>query len=192
MECRPGAWFGGDFVTKIPTAIGWKWIGTRGKIESALLLELPAQNMQVRDALAMMMDRFLEEMLVADVVVGHYIRGFDLPLLNNIQIRLGRSPLPDVMAQDTKLDLAKIHGISKSLENLGSLLSLSHPKVHMSAPDWERAYEGNGGLDSQRKRVEGDVRLNIVLRKKLLELGFLGAPKAWTSSSSQSSGRYQA
>lgn len=32
VECRPIAWYGGDWVTKQPTAIAWKFVGERGPV----------------------------------------------------------------------------------------------------------------------------------------------------------------
>lgn len=130
-ECRPLAWYGGDFVTKQPTAISWKFVGTARKPTVAVIGQ-SFDSRQVLDEESRMLKQFLEAYLQADVVTGHFILGFDLPLINGSMIRLGLGQLPDKLVQDTKIHMAKAQGISKSQENLGAMFELDHPKVPMN------------------------------------------------------------
>src|SRR5581483_6649372 len=77
-------------------------------------------------------DYTVEEMLVyflelydqADIVTGHYIRKFDLPILNANLFEQGYGLLGEKLVQDTKVDLREFEGLSKSQENLAETLEL--------------------------------------------------------------------
>jgi hypothetical protein len=190
-ECRPIAWYGGDFVTKQPTAIAWKLIGSNDAPEWAVIGEsFDARHILDEEAEMLMM--FVEAYEAADVVTGHFIRSFDLPLLNGALIRLGLGQLGDKLTQDTKLDLARAGGVSKSQENLGAMFELEHPKIPMNTAKWARANMLlPDGIEHTKQRVIGDVLQHIELRGKMIELGLLAAPSAWSAAASGSSSKYQ-
>lgn len=191
-ECRPLAWYGGDFVTKQPTAIAWKFIGQQGPPEVAVVGESDRMS-QIFIEERRMLERFRAAYDAADVVTGHYIRGFDLPLLNGALIRLGMDVLDDKLTQDTKFDLVKRHGMSLSQENLGAMFELKHPKVSMNTALWEQANVlMPHGIELTKKRVVGDVKQHIELRQRMLDAGLLRAPSRWSSQSVGGSGRYHA
>lgn len=190
VECRPLAWYGGDFVTKQPTAIAWKFIGTRGAPSVALLGESGDPEMLAEEE-EDMIEQFLGAYDEADIVTGHYIRGFDLPLLNGALMRLGMVGLPDKLAHDTKSDLVKAQGISKSLENLGAMFELKHPKIQMNTTKWATANMlTRAGMEEARKRCVGDVVEHIELRSLMVERDLLRAPALWSGTSSGSSPSY--
>jgi hypothetical protein len=169
MEAQPGHWIGGDYVSKLVTAVAW----AHGDKDPLVLTHYDSSLEQMASALAWHLER-------ADIVVGHYIRAFDLPLLNGALLRAGAQPLPRILTVDTKLDLLKAHGRSKSQENLGASLGLENPKVKLSLTDWE----GFNTLDPRYKdegieRVIGDVKQNRELHRKLVDLGWIGPPRAW-------------
>lgn len=179
-ECRPMAFYGGDWVTKEITAIAWSFLG-RKKVHCWLLK--PSKTWadhlnQRREGL----EKFLEAYREADIVTGHYIRGFDLPLVNAACIELGLAPLPSKLAHDTKGDLIRMGGISKSQENLAAHFELRHPKVGMNTLKWEM---GNSlvaeGRRATKDRVVGDVLQHIEFREELLNRDALQAPSQWTS-----------
>lgn len=180
VECRPIAWYSGDWVTKQPTAIAWKWVGERSGLEVAVIGE-SYDTRRVLEEEAAMIARFREAYDAADVVTGHFIRGFDLPLLNGALMRLGLPLLGRKMTHDTKLDLAAGHGISKSQENLGAMYELAHPKIPMNTALWA---EANmllpEGIAATKKRVVGDVRQHVELRATMLDRGHLAPPRAWS------------
>lgn len=184
VETRPIAWYGGDFVTKQPTAIAWKWIGTRERLEVRAIGESDRSS-RVLDEEASMLGDFVRAYREADMVAGHFIRGFDLTVLNGALMRLEMDLLEDKLTCDTKLDLPKVSGLSKSMENLGAMYELKHPKVPMDTAAWAR---GNmlipDGIARTKKRVVGDVREHIELRARMLELGVLGRPRRWSGTSS--------
>jgi DNA polymerase elongation subunit (family B) len=182
IECRPMAFYGGDFVTKQPTAIAWKFIGERSGVQCVTIGDSYDTRL-VMDEEITLLEMFREAYLEADIVTGHYIRGFDLPILNARMMRHGLPMLETRLAQDTKGDLARGHGLSKSQENLGAMFELKHPKIPMNTTTWEIANAlMPEGIAETRKRVIGDVRQHVELRQTMLDLGYLGAPRAWSGS----------
>jgi hypothetical protein len=171
LECRPLHWYGMDYVSKEITAIGAKFIGSGDLPDVWLLGEYSSEAMIVE---------FLELYNLADMVVGHYIRGYDLPTLAGAMLEFELGTLDDKLAHDTKLDLIKFEGLSKSQENLASTLGLEKPKVDMNQAKWRTANRlEQEGLNLAYERVSGDVEQNIELRAELLRRGLLGPPKLW-------------
>lgn len=170
IECRPLSWYAGDFVSKEVTAIAAKFRHKKRVYIWMLGQHEPAE----------MAEEFLKLYNAADIVTGHHIRGFDLPILNSFLLELGKSPLPSKLVSDTKNDLIKFHGFSKSQESLGDLLGIKRPKVSMSQMEWREANRlTKRGLRAVRERVIGDVLQHEELREKLIELNALGRPRMW-------------
>jgi len=171
-EARPLSWINADYVSKELTAVAWKFIGSRDSVECYLLgLHEPTE----------MIEAFRDAYNTADIVTGHYIRGFDLPLLNGSLIDLQLPILDPKLVQDTKDDLVKFAGISKSQENLAAGFDLHRRKAHLHQAAWRDANRlTQTGLDETRRRVVSDVKQHIELRAKLLRLGYLGPPRLWT------------
>lgn len=170
-ECRPLSFGGGDFVFKEITAIAAKFIGEK-QTHCWLLGEVEPVEM---------LEGFRELYDQADVVTGHWIVGFDLPLVSGALVELGLRPLAGKLAHDTKSHLVKHHGVSGSQESLGAMLGLDHPKVQMDQAKWREANRLTPeGLKLTRKRVVGDVHQHIEMRQRLIEKGYLGPPRMWT------------
>jgi len=171
LECKPGHWIGGDYVSKIITAAAYAW--NNGKVEVLTHYDYDPEVIAMTIA---------EEIRRADLVVGHYIRAFDMPLLNGELLKGNLQPLGQVWTHDTKLDLNRAHGRSKSQENLAEQLGLKQKKVKVSLPEWE-AFNNRetDGYDIGVARVGDDVRQNRALRKELLRLGWLNNPQWWNA-----------
>jgi hypothetical protein len=171
LECRPLHWYGMDYVSKEITAIGCKFLDSNDPPEVWLLGDLKSEEM---------IEDFLPFYNEADMVVGHYIRGYDLPTLAGAMLEFELGTLGDKLSHDTKLDLIKFEGLSKSQENLGSTLGLDKPKIDMNQAKWRTANRlEQEGLELAYERVAGDVEQNIELRAELLRRGLLGPPKVW-------------
>lgn len=116
----------------------------------------------------------------ADIVTGHYIRKFDLPILNGAMIEHGLPPLGKKLAQDTKVDLIGFEGLSKSQENLADMLGLAESKFKMNDAKWRQATRlVPEGVALTKKRVTQDVKQHMELRRALLEAGALKPPTLW-------------
>jgi hypothetical protein len=171
VEARPLHWISGDYVSKEITAIAWAWTDTPSEVSCVLLGETDPVDM---------LRTFLAAYHQADMVTGHYIRGYDLPMMNGALTEYQLPSLTKKLTQDTKLDLVRRQGLSGSQENLGSMLGLVNPKVKMDQAKWRDANRLTPeGRLLARERVIGDVRQHIEMRARLLALGYLGHPVLW-------------
>lgn len=177
VEARPLHWISGDYVSKEITAIAWAWVDKPARVTCKLLGDVDPIDM---------LRAFVDAFNQADLVTGHFIRGYDLPMVNGALTEYGLPALGDKLAHDTKLDLVRRQGLSGSQENLGTMLGLTHPKVKMDQATWRSANRlTKAGLRLVRERVVGDVRQHIELRDRLMQLGYLSAPKIWRSNSTE-------
>lgn len=175
------AWYGGDFVTKQPTVIAWKFVGQGRRPEVAAIGASDRSSLLLREE-AEMIEAFRVAYNAADMVTGHFIRGFDLPVLNGAVMRLGLDILEDKLAEDTKLDLIRGQGISKSMENLSAMFEAAHPKYGMNTDKWFRANALlPDGILLAKTRCSKDVTEHLELREILLDRGLLTGPKIWRS-----------
>ena len=170
-EARPLHWISGDYVSKEITAIAWAWTDKPEHVECRLLGET--------DPVSMLRD-FVDAYNQADMVTGHFIRGYDLPMVNGSLTEYQLPPLADKLSQDTKIDLVRRQGLSGSQENLGVMLGLEREKVKMDQRKWRDANRLTPeGLTLARQRVIGDVQQHIEMRRRLLALGYLAPPAVW-------------
>lgn len=170
-EARPLHWISGDYVSKEITAIAWAWCDRPEQVSCYLLGEV--------DPITMLM-AFRAAYDTADMVTGHFIRGYDLPMVNGALTEYQLPTLGDKLSQDTKIDLVRRQGLSGSQENIGTMLKLNHPKVKMDQAKWRDANRLTPeGMALTRERVTGDVRQHIEMRRRLIDLGYLAAPVVW-------------
>ena len=170
LENRPLSYMGSDFTSAEVTAIAASWVGEK-RVRCWALGEATAEEM---------LRGFCALYEQADGVTGHYIRKHDLPILNGALLELGLPLLGSKLTSDTKLDLVRRKDLSASQESLGEMYGLSHPKEHMSQPQWRAANRLTPeGIRETKRRVKGDVRQHKSLRAKLIEAGALGPPKVW-------------
>jgi len=188
VECRPMAWYG-DWVTKEITAIAWRFLDEPENATHSWLLTPSKTFEQHQHKKRVGLLRFLKDFEKADMVTGHFIRGFDLPLINGTCVRLKVSVMKNKLVHDTKNDLIVMQGLSKSQENLGAMLELEHKKIKMDTMKWEVANTLSvEGRKAAKERVVGDVNQHIEFRAELMERGALLPPRLWTPGSK--AGRY--
>lgn len=172
-ESRPLGWLGSDYVHQEITVIAWKWISEPGDVEVRTL----TNDDRTRGRMLRAFRRAYDE---ADMVVGHFIRSFDLPLVNAMLVELDEPALGMKLTQDTKSDLPPMKGVSKSQENLSAMFGLPEPKEHMNVPKWRAANRlTKPGIEQAVVRAHRDVLQNIALREELIRRGLLAAPKVW-------------
>lgn len=173
IENRPLSYLGSDFTTGEVTAIAWAWCDQPQDVTVYLLGETDLRTI---------LQAFCAEYVKADMVTGHYITGHDLPMLNGALMEEQLPPLQDMLVQDTKIDLIRAKGISRSQESLGAMLRLEQPKVQMNQSKWRAANRLTpDGLALVRERVIGDVQQHMAMRKELDALGYLSPPRVWKS-----------
>ena len=116
----------------------------------------------------------------ADVITGHYIRKFDLPILNGALFEWGLPLLDQKLVIDTKTDLVNLKALSLSQENLSALKRLEESKFHMPDERWRQvARLTPEGLALAQERVTKDVLQHQALRKSLTAAGALKTPSLW-------------
>lgn len=180
MECQPGHWIGGDYVSKVVTAIAWRY-----RDEKAYHVRTHYDTEP-----GVMAETLASKLLQADIITGHYIRGFDLPLLNGALLDAGLSPLPRLTTVDTKLDLNRAHGRSLSQKNLSGMLGVAAPKVDLTLSEWEGFNLRREGFRRKgEQRVVGDIKQHCELYDRLVELDWISSPKTWSPVSKGSSYR---
>ena len=124
--------------------------------------------------------RFRELYDCADIVTGHYITKFDLPILNGAMLEWGLPPLGRKVVLDTKTHLVDIQGMSKSQENLSALLDLEASKFHMNDQWWRQvARLTPEGLQLAETRVYDDVLQHQQLVEALNADGWLKPAELW-------------
>lgn len=155
------------------TAYAWSWFGS-GKVHSRALKQDLSNEKEI-------LVEFMRQVEKADIVVGHYLRQHDLPLINDHCARLGIPGIDHVLVQDTKCDLLKVKGLGLSQENLALEFELTSEKHGMSGALWRRANTlSPEGTKSSLQRVVSDVRQNMELRDELLRRGLLSPPRIWS------------
>jgi hypothetical protein len=154
-----------------PTAIAASWVGNDD-------IHVWAQPDLTVDQ---MLRRFRGLYNSADIVTGHYIRKFDLPILNGAMIEHGMALLdPMKLVSDTKVDLKPFEGLSKSQENLSELLLVYEDKYQMNDVMWREATRLTPvGVTNILVRVMQDIRQHKELRAALLAAGALNPPTIW-------------
>lgn len=123
----------------------------------------------------------LHELLVAirqaDIVTGHNIVRFDLPVVNAEALRLGLTPLESVYVDDT-MSILKSKGFKKGQDNISQLLGIPLEKQAMTWQQWQDAYSEQG-WPKIRSRAESDVLMHKLMRERMRELGWLHPPRLW-------------
>jgi DNA polymerase elongation subunit (family B) len=124
---------------------------------------------------------FLWPLLVAideaDVVTGHNIVRFDLPILNAECLRLNLPTLRPKLVQDT-IRLPKSKGFKKGQDNMSHTLGVKEEKLPLSWAEWEAAY-GEPGMVTVKERCASDVRMHLEMREAMRARGWLSAPRMW-------------
>lgn len=153
-----------------PVAIACSWVGEDKVRVWALDTHKPEEMLLAFRA-------FYEE---AGILTGHYIRPFDLPIVNGALLERGLPLLAPKLTCDTKKDLRKVAGLSQSQENLSLMLQLERDKFHMSDHNWRGVARLEAdAMKECRKRVVDDVKQHKLLRERLISLKALKAPRVW-------------
>lgn len=151
------------------TSIAWSWVGDK------------RVNCVQRDVDAPIdLSEFIKAWDEADIVSGHYVLKFDIPVIQGHLLENGLPPLTPKLVSDTKTHLVSRAGLSASQENLAGLYGLAEQKFHMADYMWRESTRLTpDGIEQTRRRVIDDVKQHKALRAALLEQGFLRPPRLW-------------
>lgn len=185
-ECRPMHYSDWRPESQI-TAYGWAFLGESEIPGTGIVLpEAYVQSRVLNQDLSNereILEAFLEAYDRADVLMGHYIRKHDLPLLNDHCIRLGLKPIserPRKWTIDTKMDFVQVKALGLSQDNLSVMLKLDDKKHHMSGSDWRTANSLTPeGQAEAVERVTSDVRQNMALYTALRQREALRPMVQW-------------
>jgi DNA polymerase elongation subunit (family B) len=163
-----------DWVPQKITCVAWSWVGS-DKVESRIcgpsgIFGDPSQR-------AVMLAPLLQAISEADVLTGHNIGRFDLPIVNAECMRLGLEPVRSARIEDT-MRLVRSKGFKKGQDNLAVLYDVNEKKLSLSWQEWQDAYDEDGwGLI--RRRCESDVISHKQVRAALLAAGYLKEKRIW-------------
>jgi hypothetical protein len=185
-ECRPMHYSEWRPESQL-TAYAWQFVVLRGGevspiggLQGGVLL----QNMSNEDDL---LKRFLAAYDLADMVMGHYVRKHDLPLINDHCVRAGGrgvfkpiSERPQKLVQDTKLDFVKVKALGLTQDNLATMAGSDEHKHHMSGAEWRVANAlDSAGRQDAWERVSSDVVQNLAIYQEYKARNALRAPLRW-------------
>lgn len=162
------------WVPHTVTAFAYCWYGTDDVHVQALS---PASFYNVAER-----QRFLSPLLVvleaADVLCGHNIVRYDLPVLQAEVMRLGLPSLLPRMCEDT-IRMPRSKGFKKGQDNLGVLLDVPLSKLPLNHQQWQEAY-GESDLATVKDRVGGDVRQHMLIREQMRQRGWIKPARMWS------------
>lgn len=163
-----------DWVPQKITCVAWSWVGS-DEVESRVcgptgIYGKPQRRKKMLAAL-------LREIEKADMLTGHNIIRFDLPVINAEAMRLGLEPIRKAFVQDT-MRLTRAKGFKKGQDVLGTLYGTQTDKLALNWQNWQDGYD-EAGWETIRKRAETDVLQHKQLRLELLERGLLRSPTVW-------------
>lgn len=162
-----------NWVPQKVTCVSWSWIGS-DEVQSVTTGKDGFFDKSIR---AKRLDPFLKELSKADVVTGHNLLRFDLPVLNAESILCGLGRLSPVDVQDT-MKLPKTKGLKKGLDNLGIMLSVEGKKQSMDWAEWDNAYEIDGWPEII-SRCESDVIMHKQIRQAMIDEEIIGPVVHW-------------
>lgn len=179
LEARPTAWIGGDYVGRSVTAYAYCYLDDDAVTCHTLIGDGSPEERMANWQL--MVSEIAAAVETADLVVGHWVRGFDLPLLNAELERVKGEPLPRVLTIDTKSDRLTGSGLSQSLENLAFRYDTSVQKMDMREPMWEEynLWQTPRSVKWVRDRVSSDILATRELYVRMDEASRLNGPRAW-------------
>lgn len=162
-----------QWVPSPVTAWAYSWIG-----EGTVTVEaLPPCDFYDMDARRRFLAPLLETLAQADVVTGHNILRFDLPVLNAEAMKIGLRSLPGLLAQDT-IRLPRTKGFKKGQDNISHMLGVPAEKMPLNWAQWQAAY-GEQDLATVKTRCASDVLMHIEMRAAMRERGWLRPPRLW-------------
>jgi hypothetical protein len=122
-----------------------------------------------------MLEPLLKAIDEADMLIGHNITRFDLPILNAECLRLGFGPLKPIWVHDT-MSLVKTKGFKKGQDVLSGVLGVVAEKQAMNWHQWQEAY-AEDGWKSIKSRCAGDVVQHKEMYMSIK--GWLRPPRMW-------------
>ena len=183
FESKP-LWFWWDKPTAVITSVSYmESYGGEPNHDSLSSTVAPFHSREAYASWITVVAAYLQS---ADILTGHNIDRFDLPLLQAQLMRTGQPGLLPIWTQDT-MRLPKKRDMSASQESLINYAALKATcpigmpiyKHHLSIPEWEDAALGWDESGILTERPTSDVHGHMHLREVLIEKGYLAPPRVW-------------
>jgi DNA polymerase elongation subunit (family B) len=155
------------------TCIAWSFVGS-DKVESVIS---DKEGFFSRKRRAEMLKPFLAAAAEADVLTGHNIVRYDLPVIQAECMRVGIDPIGPFRVQDT-IRMRKTKGFKKGQDNIGRLLDSLQQKEAMDWEAWDQAYEEDGWAKVV-SRCKTDVIQHKQIREEMIARGWLRGTTTW-------------
>jgi DNA polymerase elongation subunit (family B) len=164
-----------DWVPQKITCVAWSWIGSE---EVEVRISTAAGLFGRPELRARMLRPLLAAINEADMLTGHNILRFDLPVLNSECLRLGLPTVPSILVQDTMKLGAWTKGFKKGQDNLGRMLKVKDEKLALDWQAWQDAYDEKGWV-TIKERCVSDIRQHKQIRAEMIARNMLAAPRRW-------------
>lgn len=174
METIAAGFADPQWVPQKITCVAWSWVG-QDSVESRIATSEGLFSRPERRA--KMLEPLIEAINEADMLIGHNLLRFDLPILQSEMLRLGFDPLGPVLVHDT-MRIVKTKGFKKGQDNLISLTHTPIPKMPLSWQEWQEAYEEKA-WQTVVERCESDVLGHKILYAEMKKRGWLKPPTMW-------------
>jgi DNA polymerase elongation subunit (family B) len=168
IECVAAGFADPNWVPVTVTAYAYSWVDE----DDITVDALPVRHFYNARMRARFLRPLWDALNEADVLTGHNILRFDLPVLDGEALKLGLPRLPRKQVQDT-ISLRRIRA-KKGQDVLAHVFGVVDEKLPLNWAQWEAAY-GEKTLATVKDRVAGDVRQHKALRLAMLEHGWLPA-----------------
>lgn len=156
-----------QWVPNTTTVWAYAWVG-----EGVVTVEaLPVAEFYDLDARREFMRPLLAAIDQADVLTGHNLLRFDLPVVNAECLRLNLPTIRRRRVQDT-MRMPRTKGFKKGQDNLGHALEVLDEKMPLSWAQWAAAY-AEPDLATVRERCASDVRMHMQIRDEMAARGWL-------------------
>jgi len=139
---------------------------------------LPVDSFYDKEARRRFLLPLLAAIEAAGIQTGHNLARFDVVVIQAECMLLGLPRLGPLMLQDT-IRVGKTKGFRKGLDNMSHALGVKQEKMPLNWAQWEQAY-GEDGLETVKERCASDVLMQLEMRDRMLEEGWLKAPRIWS------------
>lgn len=163
-----------EWVPQKITCVAWSWIGS-DEINARIATSEGLFSRPERRA--KMLEPLVTAISEADMITGHNLIRFDLPILNSECLRLGFPSLPPILVQDT-MRFVKTKGFKKGQDNISALIDVPISKLALSWQQWQEAYAEQGWA-TVVERCKSDVAAHKLMRQEMLDRGWLRSPIKW-------------
>lgn len=163
-----------NWVPQKITCVSWSWVDEE---DVSVLISGPMGFFKP-ELRKPMVQALVDQIKQADMVTGHNLLRFDLPVLNAECLRLGLDSLEPIRVQDT-MRIKKTKGFKKGQDNIGRLLKTLEQKMALDWQGWEEAYEEDG-WQTIKDRCVSDVQMHKQIRLEMIERGWIKKETRWT------------